>query len=369
MENKSLRNAAMVAVITAGIILLMIYARPLLVPLMIGAFLAMLLVPLAEWFEHRRIPRIPAIIISLLISLIFISGLGFFFGSQISSFTADLSGIQERFNEISSQLETGISSIFGIDNALNINNLNDQFFAFIKRNGAKISGMAFNTLGSLGLLVVIPVYVFMFLLYRDHFTNFTIRLFKEQDSAKVVDVITDLRKVIQHYITGMLKVMVILAALNAVGLLILGIKHAIFFAIFAALLNVVPYIGPLVGSIVPMTFALLTKDSLWYPVGVFICFSINQTIEGNFLTPKIVGSNVSINPITSLVSLFIGGMIWGVVGMILFIPLAAIVKKLLELSPNTEVYGFLMGEEKSDKKKKRGIPFPQVLKKVNKSIL
>lgn len=350
MENNRVHNTAMTFLVIAGIILLMIYAQALLVPILVAGFLAMLLVPMVDKFERMKVPRILSIVLSLLISLLSLAALGFFFGSQISNFTEDLSGIEQRFNQISDQLEAAINNMFGIRNALNFDNLNNQFFTFLQENAGKITGMAFSTLGRLGLMILIPVYIFMFLLYRDHFTKFIIRLFKDKPADQVVIVITDLRKVIQHYILGMLKVMVILAFLNAIGLLILGIKHAIFFAVFAAILNVVPYIGPLVGSIVPITFALFTKDSLWYPMGVLICFTINQSIEGHFLTPKIVGSNVNINPLTSLLALIIGGTIWGIVGMILFIPLSAIVKKILELSPKTEVYGFLMGEEGAEKK-------------------
>jgi predicted PurR-regulated permease PerM len=343
----------MTLLIIAGILLLMIFAKSLLVPLMIAAFMAMLLVPLVRRLENLKIPRTLSITISLLTILALLGAVGFFFGSQISSFAEDLTNIQGRFNSIVDQIENAIDQMFGVTNALNFENLNDQFFTFLKDNAGKISGVAFSTLGTLGLLVLIPVYIFMFLLYRDHFTQFIIRLFKKEPKEKVITIVTELRQVIQHYILGMLKVMAILATLNAIGLMILGIKHAIFFAIFAAILNVVPYIGPLVGSIVPITFALLTKDSLWYPIGVLISFSINQSIEGHFLTPKIVGSNVSINPLTSLLALIIGGTIWGIVGMILFIPMSAILKKILELSPETEVYAFLMGEENNGKEKKQ----------------
>lgn len=351
MKNGRMHNTAMTFLVIAGILLLMIYAQGIVIPIMIAAFLAMLLVPLVYRLEQIKIPRVFAIIFSLLIFILFLGGLGYFFGTQIGNFTEDLTDIQQRFNEISNQLQTTINQIFGIQNAINFENLNDQLLTYIKSNAGKIFGVAFSTLGRLSLLIIIPVYVFMFLLYRDHFTRFFIKLFKDEPSEKVVNVVTELRQVIQHYLLGMLKVMAILAVLNAIGLMILGIKHALFFAIFAAILNVVPYIGPLIGSILPITFALLTKDSLWYPVGVLISFTINQSIEGNFLTPKIVGSNVSINPLTSLLALIIGGTIWGVIGMILFIPMAAILKKILELSPKTEVYGFLMGEENSGKRK------------------
>lgn len=369
MEASGLKNASRITVVVIGLILLLIYAQTLLIPLVIGAYLAMLLVPMVNWLEKHRIPRGLSILAAILLCLVLLFGLGYFFGTQIASFTQDLTNIQERLNQLSDQLESWIASTFGVKNALNFKNINDQVITFIKNNASAISGVAFSTIGTLGLLILIPVYIFLFLLYRDHFTAFAIKLFKQLPAERVRNVTTDLRSVIQHYISGMLKVMVILATLNAIGLLVLGIKHAIFFAIFAAILNVVPYIGPLIGSIVPMTFALLTKDSLLYPLGVFIIFSINQSIEGNFLTPKIVGSNVSINPITSLLALFIGGMIWGVVGMIIFIPLSAIIKKLLELSPSTMEYAFLMGERESEKKKEKKKSFFQFLKKKKKTNL
>jgi predicted PurR-regulated permease PerM len=356
MENRRLYNAAMTIIVIAGIVLTMIYAQSLLVPILIAGFIAMLLVPLVSMLERKHFPRILAIVIALFVTLFILASLGFFFGSQISNFTEDLGGIQDRFNEISDEIEGTIDNLFGIPNALNFSNLNNQFFTFLKENAGKITGMAFSTLGRLSLLILIPVYTFMFLLYRDHFVAFVTRLFKDKPAEEVVVVITDMRKVIQHYITGMLKVIAILAVLNGTGLLILGIKHAIFFAVFAAILNVVPYIGPLVGSIVPMTFALFTKDSLWYPLGVLICFTINQSIEGHFLTPKIVGSNVNINPLTSLLALILGGTIWGIVGMILFIPMTAILKKILELSPRTEAYAYLMGEENGGRRKPGKFP-------------
>lgn len=364
MENSRVHNAAMTIILIGGILLLMIYAQELLVPILIAAYLAMLLVPMVRMFERIKIPKILSITIALLSTLFFLAMLGFFFGSQISSFTEDMSNMQQRFNEISKQVQSAIGNLFGNTDGWNFENLNDQLFALLKKNAGTISGFAFSTLGRLGVFLVIPVYTFMFLLYQHHFKEFVVRLYKDQPVEKVVYVITDIRKVIQHYIIGMLKVMAILAALNATGLMLLGIKHAIFFATFAALLNVVPYIGPLVGSTLAIAFALFTKDSLWYPVGVLIVFSINQFIEGHFLTPKIVGSNVSINPLTSLLALIIGATIWGIVGMILFIPMSAIIKKLLELSPKTAVYGYLMGEEGGEKKKAKH--FKAALNKMRK---
>jgi predicted PurR-regulated permease PerM len=357
-------TAAAVVVLATGIILLLIYAKSLLMPLITGAFLAMLMVPAVTRMELYNIPRVLAIFIALLLSTVAFMGIGWFFGQQISNFSQDLSGVEIQFDTFINNISVFLEENLGMKDALNFKSINDKIFLFLKENATNISSAAFSTLGSLGLLILIPVYIFMFLLYRDHFTVFAVRLFNNHPQARVIEVVTDLRSVIQKYILGMLKVMVILAILNIIALSALGIRHALFFGIFAAMMNVVPYVGPMIGSVLPILFALLTKDSLFYPLAVFVCFTIIQSIEGNYLTPKIVGSNVNINPIISLVALLIGSLLWGVVGMILFIPLAAIIKKLLELSPSTEVYGFLMGEEvPSLAKPKKKLKLPRFIRK------
>lgn len=357
-------TAAAVVVLTAGIVLLLIYAKSLLMPLVAGGFLAMLLVPAVNKLESFTIPRVLSIFIILLISSIVFVAIGWFLGGQISSFSQDLSGVESQFKTFINDISFFLEENLGMKDVLSFRSINDKFFLFLKENASKISSAAFSTLGSLGLLILVPVYIFMFLLYRDHFTVFAIRLFNNHPKNLVIEVVTDLRSVIQKYITGMVKVMAILSIMNVIALSALGIKHALFFGIFAAMMNVVPYVGPMIGSILPILFALLTKDSLFYPLAVFVAFTVIQSIEGNYLTPKIVGSNVNINPIVSLVALLIGSLLWGVVGMILFIPLAAIIKKLLELTPNTEVYGFLMGEEvPSIAKPKRKIRLPKIFSK------
>ena len=353
---KTITSAA-VMILIAGIVLIFIYGKTLLVPLVAGAFIAMLLVAPVNKLESYGVPRILSIVIMLLFSMSVLGALGWFFGLQIAKFAEDLTGVQTNLDKFIENTSLFIEENFGVKDAISLQRINDQVFKFLKEHASGISSAAFSTLGSLGSLILLPVYMFMFLLYRDHFTTFAVKLFHKHSPAVVVSVVTDLRKVIQNYISGVVKVMAILAILNIIALSALGIKHAFFFGIFAAMMNILPYVGPLIGSTLPMIFALLTKDSLFYPVAVLMSFVIIQSIEGNFLTPKIVGSNVNINPIVSLIALLIGSLLWGVVGMILFIPLAAIVKKLLELSPSTAVYGYMMGEEPSNKppKEKRSL--------------
>jgi len=135
----------------------------------------------------------------------------------------------------------------------------------------------------------------------------------------------------------------IVGVLNTTGLMILGIEHAMFFGALAAVLTIIPYIGVFIGSLLPILFALVTKDSLWYPVGVALIFWIVQFLEGNFITPNVVGGRVSINPFAAILALFFGGMIWGAIGMILSIPVLAITKVIFDTVPPLNPYGFLLG--------------------------
>lgn len=360
-----LKTAATVLVI-AGVLLLIIYGRPVLIPIVVGSYFGMLMFPLVSWFEKKRIPRILAIFITMTIGLAVVVGISWFFAEQIRSFSADLPDIQRRLDEVTKEFSLWLQNNLGVKQDFNLHNWDKKAIAYLQENSSSISSMAFDTLGSLATAVLIPVYLFMFLLYRDHFTQFVIRRFNNHDPQRVIEVVTDLRRVIQKYISGMLKVMVILAAMNAIAFFALGIKHALFFAVFAAILNVVPYVGPLVGSVIPIVYALLTKDSIWYPIGVFISFHVIQTIEGNFLTPKIVGSNVSLNPVASLIALILGGYIWGVAGMVIFIPAAAILKKLLELHPKTADYGFLLGEEDMELRRRNGILINYIRRRIER---
>jgi predicted PurR-regulated permease PerM len=198
-----------------------------------------------------------------------------------------------------------------------------------------------NTFADLGLM---PVFIFFFLYYRSFFKQFLNKLFIRTPNQNITEIMYKIQNVVKNYIMGLLLVMAIIAALNTVGLLILRIEYAFFFGALAALLNIIPYLGIIIGSILPIMMALLTKDSIWYAVGVAGVFTIVQLLEGNFITPNIVGSKVSVNPLAAIIALIIGGILWGPSGMILSIPFTAITKVILDNIEPLEPFGFLLGE-------------------------
>jgi predicted PurR-regulated permease PerM len=139
--------------------------------------------------------------------------------------------------------------------------------------------------------------------------------------------------------------MVILAVLNISAYSIIGVKHAVFFGLIGAILNIIPYIGPFIGALLPTAYAALTMDNPLSPVFIFACYQVIQVLEGNFLTPKIVGGQVNLNAFVTFLGLILGASIWGVAGMILIIPILAILREIFDLSNSTKPYALLLGEE------------------------
>jgi hypothetical protein len=140
----------------------------------------------------------------------------------------------------------------------------------------------------------------------------------------------------------------IVAILNTAGLMVLGLDYAWFFGTLASLLMLLPYIGIAIGSILPALFALAVKDSAWYAVGVVAWFQFVQFLEGNIITPNIVGSKVSINPLMAIIGILLGGMLFGLAGLILAMPFIATLKVIFDAIPSMEAFGFLIGEPEKE---------------------
>jgi predicted PurR-regulated permease PerM len=341
---------AVIVLSLIGIILaILILGRPLLIPIFLAGFFAILLTPLSDFLERKKTSRILSALFSLFSGLLFVIGLILLIINQVVSFSRDLQDVGERLNTYIYDLNSYVKQYLSIDLGLE-NGFDQQLLVdFLQSNSGNISGFIFSSLGSLSSIILLPVFVFFFLIYRDHLTFFILNLFQQENERDIKLHIFELRKIIQNYVIGMFKVMAILAVLNTLVLYGLKIEHAIFFGLFAALLNIIPYLGPFLGAILPMIFAFLTKDSLIYPFLVLGAFTLIQTLESNILTPKIVGNNVNLNPFITLIGLLLGAAIWGIIGMILIIPTLAVIRKIFELNKSTRPYALLLGEETHQK--------------------
>lgn len=334
------------------LVFFLIVGKSLLVPLFMGGFFAILFTPLSMFLEKYKVPRTLSCVISLLVMITIAAGLISFIIGNVVSFTKDFNNVSERLVTMAEDIDTWTSDTFGFNENLAEKAESKYFVELLNKNSSSISAFALNAIGSMSGLVLIPVFMFFFLLYRDHLTEMMVAIYRDRDPALVKMRISNLRKVILNYIAGVGKVMVILAILNISAYSILGIKHAIFFGIIGAVLNIIPYVGPFFGVLLPIIYSFLTMDSLFYPFAVLVIYQVIQMVEGNFLTPKIVGGNVNLNAFITFLGLLVGAAIWGVAGMILVIPTMAILREIFELSENTKPYALLLGEEKNEKKDK-----------------
>ncbi len=316
----------------------------ILLPLFFAALLSTLLLPLVSKLESKNWPRLLAIITALLLLIGGIAGLIVIFGSQILDLQAELPLIQKKLVVFFDQGQQWLHDRFGMRVMSKDELITSSLSTAKKSAGGFLGSTLSTTAGVLSVLTLVPIYIFCFLYYRDHMRQFMFRFVAPDKRTAVLHTMDNIQSVIQAYITGLLMVIAIVAVLNGIGLLVLGVKFAIFFAIFASVLAVIPYIGILVGATIPALITLVETGSPTKAAAVVGVFLLVQFLEGNFITPMITGSKVSINPMAAIVALILGGELWGTPGMILSIPLVAVLKVVFDSNKTTEPWGFLLGD-------------------------
>ena len=347
-SNNSVFSTAARLISLVLIVIIIYHVQSVLLPLIFSMLIAITLFPLARRLESWKIPRLLSSIIAVIVAIIVISGLIYLIINQVLNIGKNGEDMVARFQGILQVILDWANRQFGLTNDMVSEKFN-EFTNNLLSNATIYLQTAFSSLG--GILssgVLVPLFVFFMLYYRDFFREFFFKSFKSTGNERVSKILDNIYAVVQSYLAGLLTVMGIVAILNTGGLMLMGIDYAWFFGTLAALLMLIPYIGIAIGSILPALFAIATKDSAWYAVGVIGWFQVVQFFEANLITPNIVGSKVSINPLMSIVGLLLGGMLFGLAGLILALPLIAILKVLLDATPSLSHFGFLIGEPEDD---------------------
>jgi len=331
-------------IIIALIITAIILTSDIVIPLAFAGLFAVVMLPLVKRIE-KKTGTAWAVTIVLFGSIVVAVLLGYLLVNQIVGLVNDLPNIEARADAFVADVRTTLSKNLNIDVQQQQNMVQD----IVKTGGTYLGNVLLGTSNTLSTIVQIPIYIFLLLLYRNKFKMFFLSLLPNQTEELVWK--KEIENVIQGYISGLLLVTLIVAALNTVGLLVLGIDHAIFFGILSGVLTVIPYVGIFIGALFPVVMALLTKDSAWYALGVVIVFTVVQFLEGNFITPRITGSKVSINALAAIIALLIGGKILGIAGMILAVPAIGILKIILSYSQVLKPFVILLGEDNHEAKK------------------
>lgn len=331
--------------LSSVIIVYILYVlRETIVPLTFSVLFSVLLYPICAFLERWRFPRLLAIAIAQVIFFVVLVGLIYLASVQIISFGEELPRLEKKANFWIDQGQDFLRDNFGMSRRKQITEGRKYLTEALKNSASVLTGAVATTTGTLASATLVPLFVFFFLLYRDFFRHFFYKLFDSRHKRRVDQAIRRIYEVVQGYLVGLVSVILIVGVLNSAGLLLLGVPHAVFFGFFASCLLLIPYIGLLIGSILPALMALVALDSPMYSLGVLAVFGVIQVLEGNFITPYIVGSKVSVNPLASMIVLIFGGQLWGVSGLILALPVTAIVKVIFDSVEALKPFGYLLGE-------------------------
>ena len=319
-------------------------AQGIIIPLVFALIISIVLHPVVNFFVRIKINRIVAIIITLLLTFIVIAAFVALLFSQAVKFSESWPVIVDKFTVILNQSTTSIADYLGV-NPQNISDWISKTKSELINNSASAIGQTIVSLGGgLVILFLIPTYVFIILFYEPLLIEFIHKISNKNNKNQVNEIVTQTKTVIQRYLIGLTIETVIVAVLNSAGLFILGIDYAIMIGIIGALLNLIPYIGGLVAVALPMIVALVTKESMWYPIYVLAIYYFIQIIDNNYIVPYVVSSKVKINALFSIIVVIVGNALWGISGMFLSIPLIAIVKLIFDHIEPLKPWGFLLGD-------------------------
>jgi len=320
-------------------------AQDIIIPLAFSILLAILLLPVVNFLERKKVPRVIANIIAILLAFVFIGGIVYFLSSQIAGFLKDLPSIRKHLADHYLTVQQWVSKKFHFSTVQQAGFITDATDK-IKNSGAGFLGETFISLTqALMVLVLLPVYTFLILYYRDMIRNFLVGVFKDEYASGVRDVLKQSRSIVQGYMIGLIIEMGIVAAINSMGFILLGIEYAIFLGVLAAILNMIPYIGMLIASLFCMLITLTNSTEITDIVGVLAILVAVQFIDNNIIMPRVVSSKVKINALITILGVLIGGTLAGVSGMFLSIPAIAILKVIFDRVENLKPWGMLLGDE------------------------
>jgi predicted PurR-regulated permease PerM len=335
-----IKNLLLLFLIFAGLY----YAKEFLMPLSIGGILATLFLPFSKWLE-QKIPKGLAVFICLLTLLGVMSALTALVGWKISELVNDIALIKQKVLDTFNYAQAYIFKNLGIT-------VKEQT-KIMKEEQPSLSGIMQVFLESIIYLftnlILVLVYVFFLLYYRRHVKIFLLKLTTPAQKGEMEKVIFRATYISQQYLLGLSKMIVCLWIMYGIGFSIIGVKNAFFFAILCGLFEIVPFIGNITGTTLTLLVSALHGASLPMLGGIVLTYSIVQFIQGWVLEPLILGPQVKINPLFSIIALVLGELVWGIPGIILAIPLTAIFKIICDHIEPLKPYGFLIGEIKTGK--------------------
>lgn len=348
MQYSLLNRSIRILVFFVLVFVALYYAKDFLIPIALAGILSMLMLPISQKLEKKGWPRGLAVLCCLLLLLAVIALLVFILSWQIAGLTEDLTNIQGKVKDFLANAQKYIDEHFGITPQEQNKIIESQ-----QQSGSGGSSTAFNIFAFIGGFaadfVLTMVYIFLFIYFRGHLKTFILKLVPADNQKKTIKVIDQSCNVSQQYLGGLAMMIACLWVAYGIGFSLVGVKNALFFAVLCGVLEIIPFVGNLVGSSLALLMVIMQGGSNTMILGVIIVYAVIQFFQTYILEPLVVGAEVNINPLFTIMALVVGEMVWGLPGMIMAIPLLGMVKIICENIEPLKPYAFLIGE-----KKKRG---------------
>lgn len=323
----------------------LVEARTLLYPIVIAVLFSYLLYPVGRWLEKHGCHRILANCIIISGCFTVLVGGAYILYSESTLLIRSLPGLNEKAQRNIDAVTETISSQIGVSTH-EFKDWANARLAGISENSDLFMDYIFpSTAGTMMALAILPVYIFLFLYYRNKFYNFLIMIWPAKKKSRMHHTIEEVSQVTRRYMGGVFTVVLILCVINSLGLYLIGIQFALLLGIVSALCNFVPYFGVWIGAVFPLSMAIFTGDSANQTLWVLLMYVLVDLAENNILTPNITGGSVQVNPLVTIVGIIAAGMVWGIPGMFVIIPVLGILKIVLENDPETQPLAFLIGTD------------------------
>jgi len=300
----------------------------------------MLMTPLSNKLENHHISRVFSSIISVLIIVAIFSGAILLLTAQIGNIGKELPIILIRYEELKLDIQSWINDSLGVTTQQLKVHTSDAFGTA----GSFLTNMVKDTITFIGSLFLVLVFIFLFLMQRDKYENFVVMLYKEEKRTRAKEMIDKISGVAQQYLTGRLVAALIMGILFLIGFLVIGLKNAVLLSVIVAIMTIIPYVGALIGGLVPF-FMSIIDGSLSQSIWVVIIILLVNVIDHYFIEPFVVGGSVNISPFFTIFVLILGGVVCGLAGIILFLPLSGILKIVFENVEGLEPYASLIGDQ------------------------
>ena len=320
----SFQNSFFTLAFIAILIAFLIIAKSILIPLGIALLLAFILFPVHKKFMKWGVGNILAAFLAILLLVIITGGGITFFSAEIIALSDDISSFGTKLSKLYTDVIVFINENVSLVDDLNKDQLLKDLESWLKDSAGSLLGGTFNSTANFFTgIVTMFIYMFLFLIYHKGLVRAFMKFSPEDKKQQFFKMLKGIQQVGQKYLSGMSLLILILGFANSIGLWIIGIDSPFLFGFLAASLSIIPYIGTTLGATIPVLYAFMSNDQLWVPLAVAGLFWFIQLVESNFLSPKVVGNSVNVNAFAAILSLIIGAAIWGVAGMVLFLPFAA----------------------------------------------